>query len=193
MRQGRRLHDRSRRKAPRDVRYQAHSDGLARREGDELVVPLAPSTTMTSQLAPLVKRTLPVVLPPSTAPSHQTRTIRVLPPPDTEPPSSRKGGEENGGEFGYAKVEIEGRPGNPRGVLVKRTVVFDMSTIPRRQIRRLARMAAARRRAVASLGPLLALLGETRRHNCRQEGGGPTSIRKKNSQGVWEFLLCVPC
>jgi len=112
------------------VRYRAHSDGLARREADELVVPLAPSTTMTSQLAPLVKRTLPVVLPPNTAPSHQTRVIRVLPPAGYKAFELAKGGEENGGEFGYAKVDIKNDPENPRGVLVKRTVVFDMSTIP---------------------------------------------------------------
>jgi tetratricopeptide (TPR) repeat protein len=112
------------------VHYRAHSDGLARREADELVVPLAPSSTMTSQLAPLVKRTLPVVLPPNTAPSHQTRVIRVLPPPGYKASELAKGGEENGGEFGSAKVEIKNDPENPRGVLVKRTVVFDMSTIP---------------------------------------------------------------
>jgi hypothetical protein len=112
------------------VRYRAHSEGLARREADELVVPLAPSSTMTSQLAPLVKRTLPVVLPPNTAPSHQTRIIRVLPPPGYKAFELAKGGEENGGEFGFAKVEIKNDPESPRGVVVKRTVVFDMSTIP---------------------------------------------------------------
>ncbi len=85
---------------------------------------------MTSQLAPLVKRTLPVVLPPNLAPSHQTRIIRVLPPPGHKPAELAKGGEEKGGEFGYARVEINADPENPRGVLVKRTVVFDMSTIP---------------------------------------------------------------
>ncbi|HEX9294546.1 MAG TPA: transglutaminase domain-containing protein [Polyangiaceae bacterium] len=112
------------------VHYRAHSDGLARREANELVVPLAPSSTMTSQLAPLVKRTLPVVLPPNLAPSHQTRFIRVLPPPGYKTAELAKGGEEKGGEFGNAKVEINTDPENPRGVLVKRTVVFDMSTIP---------------------------------------------------------------
>ncbi len=111
-------------------RYRAHSAGLARREADELVVPLAPSSTMTSQLAPLVKRTLPVVLPPNTAPSHQTRTIHVIPPAGYRATELAKGGEENGGEFGFAKVEIKNDPENPRGVLVTRTVVFDMSTIP---------------------------------------------------------------
>ncbi|HKQ70215.1 MAG TPA: transglutaminase domain-containing protein [Polyangiaceae bacterium] len=112
------------------VHYKAHSAGLARREAGELVVPLAPSSTMTSQLAPLVKRTLPVVLPPSTAPSHQTRTIRIVPPPGFRTAVLAKGGEENGGEFGFAKVEIRADPQSPKSVLVKRTVVFDTSTIP---------------------------------------------------------------
>jgi len=112
------------------VRYRAHSAGLARREANELVVPLAQSSTLTSQLAPLVKRTLPVVLPPNSAPSHQTRSIRVLPPAGYRASELAKGGEENGGEFGYAKVDIKLDPQNPKGVLVTRTVVFDLSTIP---------------------------------------------------------------
>jgi tetratricopeptide (TPR) repeat protein len=112
-----------------EVHYQAHSDGLARREGDELVVPLAPASTMTSQLAPLVTRTLPVVLPPNTAPSHQTRTIRIVPPATYRSAELPHGGEVSGGEFGYARVDVKKDEGG-RGVIVKRTVVFDMSTIP---------------------------------------------------------------
>ena len=42
--------------------------------------PLAEATTLTSQLAPLVHRTLPVVLPPRVAPGHQTRTITIVAP-----------------------------------------------------------------------------------------------------------------
>jgi tetratricopeptide (TPR) repeat protein len=110
------------------VRYRAHSDGLARREGDELVLPLAPSSTMTSHLAPLVKRTLPVVLPPNTAPSHQTRTIRIVPPAGYRAAELADDGEEQGGEFGYARVEM--KKDDARAVVVKRKVVFDMSTIP---------------------------------------------------------------
>ena len=53
-----------------------------------------------------------------------------LPPPGYQAAELANGGEENGGEFGYAKVEIKDDPDSPRGVLVKRTVVFDMSTIP---------------------------------------------------------------
>jgi hypothetical protein len=112
------------------VRYRAHSDGLARREAEELVIPLSPSWTMTSHYAPLVKRTLPVVLPPNTAPSHQTRVIRITAPPGYRAAEFAADGEEQGGEFGYARVEMRKDETNPRGVVVKRKVVFDLSTIP---------------------------------------------------------------
>jgi len=110
------------------VRYRAHSDGLARREAEELVIPLSPSWTMTSHYAPLVKRTLPVVLPPNTAPSHQTRVIRIAPPAGYRAAELPADGEEQGGEFGYARVEMRKDETN-RGVVVKRKVVFDLSTI----------------------------------------------------------------
>jgi hypothetical protein len=112
------------------VRYRAHSDGLARREAEELVIPLSPSWTMTSHYAPLVKRTLPVVLPPNTAPSHQTRVLRITPPAGYRTAELPADGEEQGGEFGYARVEMRKDETNPRGVVVKRKVVFDLSTIP---------------------------------------------------------------
>jgi tetratricopeptide (TPR) repeat protein len=111
------------------VHYRAHSDGLARKEGTELVLPVAPASTITSQLAPLLKRRLPVVLSPNTAPSHQTRVIHVTAPAGYQPAELPKGGEENGGEFGYARLEIQREPGSTTGVVIKRTVVFDMSTI----------------------------------------------------------------
>jgi len=85
---------------------------------------------MTSQLAPLVTRTLPVVLPTHTAPSHQTRILRIMPPEGFAAAELPPGGEESGGEFGRAHLEIRRDPGRARAVLVKRTVVFDMSTIP---------------------------------------------------------------
>jgi hypothetical protein len=112
------------------VRYRAHSDGLARREAEELVLPLSPTATLTSHLAPLVKRTLPVVLSPNTAPSHQTRVIRIAPPAGYRAAELAADGEEQGGEFGYARLEMRKDETNPRGVVVKRKVVFDMSTIP---------------------------------------------------------------
>ena len=63
-----------------EVSYKAKSRGLARREGKELVLPLQPSNTYGSNLAPLPVRTLPVQLPPHLAPSHQNRTMRVIAP-----------------------------------------------------------------------------------------------------------------
>jgi hypothetical protein len=112
------------------VHYRAHSNGLARREGDELVVPVAPQSTITSQLAPLVTRTLPVVLPADTAPSHQKKTIRIVPPAGYRAAELPKGGIEDGGDFGIARLQIRKDAAHARGVLVERTLVFDMSTIP---------------------------------------------------------------
>jgi hypothetical protein len=112
------------------VKYKAHSDGLARHEQKELVVPLSPSQTLASSIAPLVKRTLPVSLPSFFAPSHQRRTIRVIAPPGYVWGELPPGGDENGGEFGNAHLEVGKDPKDARAVLIKRSVVFDMSLIP---------------------------------------------------------------
>src|SRR5262249_13102401 len=88
------------------VRYKARSDGMARREQNELVLPLSPSQTLASQIAPLTQRTLPVVLPPNMAPSHQSRTIRVLAPPGYRFAALPPGGDENGGDFGRAHLDL---------------------------------------------------------------------------------------
>ena len=94
-------------------------------------MPLSPSQTTASQLAPLVKRTLPVWLPPHVAPRKESRTIRVVAPPGLD--ASRRcppGGDENGGAFGRAHLEVARDPHDPRAVVVKRTIVFDQSAIP---------------------------------------------------------------
>lgn len=109
--------------------YGAHSEGLARREGEELAVPVAETSTLTSQLAPLVKRTLPVVLPPRLAPGHETRAITIFAPPGFTFADLPPGGDEPGGEFGRAHLEFA-KVGGKNAVVVKRSVVFDMSTIP---------------------------------------------------------------
>jgi len=109
--------------------YGAHSEGLARREGAELAVPVAETSTLTSQLAPLVKRTLPVVLPPRLAPGHETRAITIFAPPGFTFADLPPGGDEPGGEFGKAHLEFA-KAGGKNAVVVKRSVVFDMSTIP---------------------------------------------------------------
>ncbi len=109
--------------------YGAHSEGLARREGDELAVPLAETSTLTSQLAPLVKRTLPVVLPPGLAPGHQTRTITIVPPPGFAFAELPPSGEVAGGEFGKARLDFK-RDARKNAVVVTRSVIFDLATIP---------------------------------------------------------------
>jgi hypothetical protein len=111
------------------TRWRARSNGLARHEGQELVVPLSPSQTTASQLAPLVKRTMPVWLPPYVAPRKESRTIRVLAPAGYRFEALPPGGDENGGAFGRAHLEMTRDARNPQAILVKRTVVFDRSEI----------------------------------------------------------------
>ena len=112
------------------VKYRAHSDGLARHEPRELVVALSPSMTLSSSLAPLVKRTLPVSLPSHLAPSRQRRTIKIVAPPGFTWGEMPPGGKVNGGEFGSASLEMTKDPHDPRAVLIRRTVVFDKDQIP---------------------------------------------------------------
>jgi transglutaminase-like putative cysteine protease len=111
------------------ARWRAKSDTLARREGSELVVALSPSQTLASQLAPLVRRTLPVWLPAAMAPRREARTIRVVAPPGWtfEPLPPR--GDENGGPFGRAHFDVTRDPGDRRAVVARRVVVFDQSAI----------------------------------------------------------------
>jgi hypothetical protein len=47
-------------------------------------------------------------------------TFETLPP----------GGDENAGAFGRAHLDVTRDPRDPRAVVVKRTIVFDQSTIP---------------------------------------------------------------
>lgn len=111
------------------LKYSAESDGFARREGDELAVPLSETQTLTSQLAPLPKRTLPVALPPSLAPGHQTRAITITAPAGYAFSELPPGGEENGGEFGKAKITFA-KGKSKDTVVVTRSVAFDMSVVP---------------------------------------------------------------
>jgi hypothetical protein len=112
------------------VKYKAHSEGLARKEQGDLVVPLSQSATLASTLAPLVKRTLPVSLPPQLAPMHETRTIKLVAPKGFHWAALPTGGDENGGDFGRAQLDVSRDKADPRVVVVKRTIVFDLSVIP---------------------------------------------------------------
>jgi transglutaminase-like putative cysteine protease len=112
------------------LKYGAHSEGFARREGGgELAISLAEANTITSQLAPLVKRTLPVVLPARLAPGHETRTITILAPPGYAFAELPPDGEIAGGEFGKAKLTF--KPGKGKGqVVATRSVLFGLDVIP---------------------------------------------------------------
>jgi hypothetical protein len=112
------------------VRYKAHSDGLARHEQSELAVPIARTQTLASQIAPLVTRTLPVQLPPHFAPSHETRTIRIIAPAGWKWGDLPPGGDENGGDFGRAHLSVTHDAKDARVVVVTRSVVFDLDRIP---------------------------------------------------------------
>ena len=112
------------------VRYAAKTRALGRRDGNDLLVTLAPSTTLTSQLAALPQRTLPVVLPPHLAPSRQLHHVRLRVPEGMSVPDLPPGGEETGGEFGYAKLTIARDPKDPAVVVLTRDVVFDLDRIP---------------------------------------------------------------
>ncbi len=111
------------------VRWRAKSGSLGRREGSELVVPLSPTQTLASQLAPLVRRTLPVWLPAPIAPRKESRTIRVVAPKGWAFEGLPPGGDENGGKFGRAHFDVTRDPSNERAVVARRTVVFDDSAI----------------------------------------------------------------
>ncbi|MBW2529427.1 MAG: hypothetical protein JRI23_34945, partial [Deltaproteobacteria bacterium] len=60
--------------------YRARSRLLARREGPDLVVHIAPPMPLTARLAPQPTRSLPVVLPPQVAPRHNDLTVRLEAP-----------------------------------------------------------------------------------------------------------------
>ena len=112
------------------VKYKAKSQGLARREQKDLVIPFSPSWTYTSALAPLLNRTLPVSLPPGLAPTHQTRTLRITAPAGYQFGELPPGGAVEGGEFGKASLDVTRDPKDPKTVIVKRSVSFDMHLVP---------------------------------------------------------------
>jgi hypothetical protein len=111
------------------VSYRAHTLALGRSEGQELVVTLSPPTTLTSQLAPLPRRTLPVVLPSNLAPSRTDRRVLILAPEGMRVGALPPGGVAAGGGFGSAHLDIEVQQ-DGLAVLIKRSVIFDQDQIP---------------------------------------------------------------
>lgn len=108
--------------------YSARSEGFARKEGEELAVPVLGSYSFMATFAALPKRTLPLVLPPQLGPSHQKRTITLVAPAGFGFRELPAGGEAKGGPFGTAKVSF--KPGKQNGsVIIESEVVFDRSTI----------------------------------------------------------------
>jgi Flp pilus assembly protein TadD len=110
------------------VAYHGRSSAIARKEGADLVFPLAPVQTLTSRLAPLVTRTLAVRLPTGEAPTRDVHEVRVTAPPGYRIASLPRSGREPGGPFGEASVECR-RQGS-RTIIVKDTVTFRAATVP---------------------------------------------------------------
>ncbi|MCC6524040.1 MAG: hypothetical protein IT373_15375, partial [Polyangiaceae bacterium] len=108
--------------------YAVTSEGFARREGDELAVPISPLGSLTSELAPLPSRRLPVVLPPQIAPSHDVRTLTIHAPPGFVFAELPPDGDEDGGALGRAHLAFARAPGQ-NAVVVERRIELDRSTI----------------------------------------------------------------
>jgi len=71
-----------------------------------------------------------VVLPPQLAPSHRDRTVRIVAPAGYRWADLPEGGDENGGPFGRAHLDITRDKKDPRVIVVRYLVVFDESFIP---------------------------------------------------------------
>jgi transglutaminase-like putative cysteine protease/tetratricopeptide (TPR) repeat protein len=110
------------------VGYQARSGSLARREGTDLVVVVAPPMPITATLAPLTKRQLPVELPPSIAPMHRHMTIEIVAPRSHRFADLPPDGAEDGGPFGKASVTFALSP-TKRKVTITRSLAFEQSRI----------------------------------------------------------------
>jgi len=63
------------------------------------------------------------------APRKESRTLRIVAPGGWRFEPLPPGGDENGGPFGRAHLEVSADPRDPHVVVVKRTMVFDQSAI----------------------------------------------------------------
>ncbi len=98
--------DGEREKGGATLQYAARLTGAARRQGSVLVVPLGPSGSLVSDLAPLAVRTLPVVVPPSLAPSSQRRQLTFVAPAGSRWSALPLGGTVEHAEFGRASFVV---------------------------------------------------------------------------------------
>lgn len=110
-----------------EVKYRAQAFALARREADALVLSLSRDVSLTSTYAPLAKRTLPLVLPPDTAPSHDIREFVIQAPAGFAPASIPRAGEVKSAPFGKAVVTTS-RDAKGR-LVVKRELLLDQHRV----------------------------------------------------------------
>ncbi len=108
--------------------FKGRSESLARREGKDLIVAIAPRVAITAQLAPLLKRTLPVVLPPRMAPNHHNMTVELVAPKTHRFAELPPDIEANGGAFGSASVAFT-LSANKQRATIKRSLAFEASRI----------------------------------------------------------------
>ena len=106
---------------------------------------LAAQTTA-SQLAPLVKRTLPVGCLPYVAPRNETRTIRIVAPAGYAFEALPPGGDENGGAVRPRAPRGRARPARSAGDPRQAHGRLRSKRDPRREVRHVARVGSARRR-----------------------------------------------
>ena len=110
------------------VDYRASSRTLARHEGAELVLAIAPGTPLATELAPLARRTLPVQLPPQLAPSHHDVTIEVALPDGFRLAALPPNDELAAGNLGTARQSFTlSRDG--KKLVIARSLRFDASRI----------------------------------------------------------------
>jgi transglutaminase-like putative cysteine protease len=105
------------------VRYQLDSRAMARREGSDLVVALAPPIPLTAGLASLTSRKLAVELPPHLAPSHRNMTLTIRAPASHVFSDLPPDGLADGGPFGRAELKLK-LSADKRSVIAERTVGF---------------------------------------------------------------------
>jgi len=111
------------------VGYQATSRTLARREGDDLVLTLAPSTPITTLLAPLAKRSLPVELPPGIAPRHRRLHVEVLAPQGMRFAPAPPDVTVDAGDYGATTVTLKVAK-NGRRATIDRAIALKRARIP---------------------------------------------------------------